>query len=259
MRVACGLLFCEEVGEASYQANAFTTILASEGWKGGFKWANPFFKMTGDIQNFVHKIRSNPEASTTAYEFSNGSTVWEVLKTDADQRRNFDLFMRERQRYDESVWQKRVPAIMNLDKSALKQDDKAALFVDVGGANGSQVADFRNQMPDLPGRCILQDLHGSQHVEALSKGGVEAMNYDFFTPQPVKGARFYYFRNVFHNWSDEGAIKILGNLAPAMTPGYSTLLIHDYVLPIQSAQLRGSVEDSKYRYSYSVFRLVLYR
>lgn len=244
MRVACGLLFCDEVEETAYRANAFTTILASDGWKGGFKWANPFFKMTGEIQEFVKKIRSEPEIGTTAYEFSNGDTVWNVLKTDPDQRRNFDLFMRERQRYDESVWQKRVPAIMNLDKSKLKTGDKAALFVDVGGANGSQVADFKSQLPEFPGRCILQDLHGTQHAETLAGSGVEAYDYDFFTPQPIQGARFYYFRNVFHNWSDDGAIKILRNLAPAMEPGYSTLLIHDYVLPVQNAQLRGSVEDS---------------
>lgn len=37
--------------------------------------------------------------------------------------------------------------------------------------------------------------------------------------------------NIVHNWSDEPARKMLEMLKPAMTPNYSTLLVHDYVVP----------------------------
>jgi O-methyltransferase domain len=36
---------------------------------------------------------------------------------------------------------------------------------------------------------------------------------------------------VIHDWSDEPARKILGNIRDAMKPGYSTLLVHDHVIP----------------------------
>lgn len=36
---------------------------------------------------------------------------------------------------------------------------------------------------------------------------------------------------VLHDWSDAPAREILLQLRAAMTPGYSKLLIHDYVLP----------------------------
>ena len=45
------------------------------------------------------------------------------------------------------------------------------------------------------------------------------------------GARVYYMHGVLHDWSDEPARKILTMLRPAMTPGYSKLLVHDHVLP----------------------------
>ena len=57
------------------------------------------------------------------------------------------------------------------------------------------------------------------------------------------GARYYYFRNVFHNWQDEKSVEILRNVVPAMDPEYSSLLIDDYVLPTQRARLHGAVED----------------
>lgn len=34
-----------------------------------------------------------------------------------------------------------------------------------------------------------------------------------------------------HDWSDDPARKILEMLKPAMTPGYSRLLVHEHVLP----------------------------
>ena len=73
--------------------------------------------------------------------------------------------------------------------------------------------------------------------------GVECMAYDFFTPQPVKGARAYYFRNICHDWSDGHCERFLSNTAEAMEKGYSRLLIDDYVLPDTGAPVRGSSMD----------------
>lgn len=42
----------------------------------------------------------------------------------------------------------------------------------------------------------------------------------------VAGARTYYLHGVLHDWS---ARKILAMQREALTPGYSTLLIHDHI------------------------------
>lgn len=56
------------------------------------------------------------------------------------------------------------------------------------------------------------------------------MPYDFFTEQPVKDADVYFFRWIFHNWSDKYCIKILQGLVPALKKG-ARIVINDNVLP----------------------------
>ena len=63
---------------------------------------------------------------------------------------------------------------------------KEVLLVDVGGGRGDALSSVRKQRSDLKGRIIVQDLpkeiEGREPVD-----GIEAMAYDFFTPQPVRG------------------------------------------------------------------------
>lgn len=49
------------------------------------------------------------------------------------------------------------------------------------------------------------------------------------TPAPT-GARAYFFHAVIHDHTDDRAKTILKQITQAMTPGYSKLLIWDYVL-----------------------------
>lgn len=62
------------------------------------------------------------------------------------------------------------------------------------------------------------------------------MAHDFFTPQPVKGARAYYLHSVLHDWNDDDCVRILEALKPAMNKGYSTVLINELVVPSQQAE-----------------------
>ncbi|PYH89221.1 S-adenosyl-L-methionine-dependent methyltransferase [Aspergillus ellipticus CBS 707.79] len=110
-----------------------------------------------------------------------------------------------------------------------------ALFVDIGGGFGHQCIAFKQRYPQLEGRVIVQDL-ALTTANAVEYPGVEAMAYDFFTPQPVKadwlkiGAKFYYLRNIFHDWPDDKCREILKNIVDAMAPD-SYILIDDMVLP----------------------------
>ena len=108
--------------------------------------------------------------------------------------------------------------------------DGTPIVVDVGGNIGHDLERFREAHPEIANRLYLQD---RAEVVKLSKCPypVNKTAYDFFTPQQVKGARVYYMHGVLHDWSDEPARKILAMQKDALTPGYSTLLIHDHIAP----------------------------
>ncbi|OTB01849.1 hypothetical protein M426DRAFT_265362 [Hypoxylon sp. CI-4A] len=124
--------------------------------------------------------------------------------------------------------------------------DSTPLFVDIGGALGHQCIAFKKKYPDIPGRIILQDQQGViQRVrENPLPGfeGIETQVYDFFTPQPLKGARAYYISHVLHDWPDHTCVEILKNLKAGMTEE-SKLLIDEMVLPERGAQWRSVQYD----------------
>lgn len=82
-----------------------------------------------------------------------------------------------------------------LVEEKFQQTDKdTPLLVDVGGGLGFDVAEFHNRFPNLQGQLILQDLPAAiGNIKDLSSD-IKVMKYDFFTPQPIKGARAYYLR-----------------------------------------------------------------
>ncbi|MCJ1311796.1 hypothetical protein MMC25_005469 [Agyrium rufum] len=108
-------------------------------------------------------------------------------------------------------------------------DVERALLVDIGGGVGHQCAEFKAKYPDLHGRIILQDLQYSIE-NALPTPGVEKTVHDFFQPQPVQGAKFYYMRGVLHDFPDEQCRAILQHIVAAMGE-QSLILIDDMVLP----------------------------
>ncbi|KAL2816081.1 S-adenosyl-L-methionine-dependent methyltransferase [Aspergillus granulosus] len=112
-------------------------------------------------------------------------------------------------------------------------DEEAVLIVDIGGGEGHYLRAFNRRFPDTPGRRILQDLPHVIDTVTDIPDKTELMAYDFFTAQPVKGARAYYLHWILHDWSDPQARKILSNIAAAMEPGYSTLIINETIIPDQ--------------------------
>ena len=85
------------------------------------------------------------------------------------------------------MWTDTYPANVRLCSSCEKSDD-AVLLVDIGGGSGHVVLDFVKEPSNRVGRLILQDLPAALgDTDTLKHHGIEAMPYDFFTPQPVKG------------------------------------------------------------------------
>lgn len=117
------------------------------------------------------------------------------------------------------------------------KDPKAVLMVDVGGSIGHDLIGFHNQYPDVPGRLILQDL--TAQIEKIDRTtfpkSIEAQGYDFFTPEPVQGAKAYYLHMVLHDWPDIECEKILKSIIPAMKKGHSKILLNELIIPDRDA------------------------
>lgn len=129
-----------------------------------------------------------------------------------------------------------MPNIMeNVFGSVDKLSPDEVLMVDVGGSSGHDLVSFREHHANIPGRLVLQDLASA--IEAASANaelkakGIEAYQHDFFTPEPIIGARVYYLKMVLHDWPDEQCVQILANLKPALKKGYSRILLNEIIIP----------------------------
>lgn len=108
-------------------------------------------------------------------------------------------------------------------------DGSRPVYVNIGGGIGHQCAQFKAKHPNVPGQVILQDLPHSI-AKALPTPGVDNVAHNFFEPQPVRGAKFYFARGVLHNHPDHKVRVLLENIKSAMAPD-SVLLLDEMVLP----------------------------
>ncbi|CAL5867997.1 uncharacterized protein PFLUO_LOCUS2220 [Penicillium psychrofluorescens] len=117
------------------------------------------------------------------------------------------------------------------------ENESDVLLVDMGGSLGHDVSEFCRKWPDAKGRLVLQDLPevASQARQQSLHKSIDVMDHDFFTEQPVKGARAYYMHSILHDWADENGLRILKNIVPAMKRGYSKVLINENVIPDTNA------------------------
>jgi SAM-dependent methyltransferase len=107
------------------------------------------------------------------------------------------------------------------------------VFVDVGGSTGHVSIQIARQNPMW--KFIVQD---SPETVALARKQVPAdvqdqvsfEVHDFWTEQPVKNADVYFFKTIFHDWSDTYSAKILRALIPALKDG-ARIVIADVCIP----------------------------
>lgn len=216
----------------------------------------------------IQQFADEPDA-VTLFKYAHGTDViFGLLEKNAEQKQAFDEYMAARRVDDMPQWFDIYPAAEKVMDA--RKEPEATLMVDVGGGPGQEIARFKEKYPELPGKFILQDLPLTLNRVEKLPNGVEAMEYDFFTPQPVKGidadcpfpilshqnvelgnftkklyigSRIYFLRDILHNWSDAKSAQILSRIVEAMDPEYSTLLIDDYVLPDTGSELRAAEMD----------------
>ncbi|KAM0188250.1 hypothetical protein ACHAPA_007669 [Fusarium lateritium] len=114
-------------------------------------------------------------------------------------------------------------------------------LVDVGGGRGHDISAFASGQ-ESPGKLILQDL-----PEVISSvqdnSSFEAQSHNFYTPQPVQGARVYFLHSVLHDWGAEDCVRILKNLVPALKQGYSKVLLNEIVLSEENPSVPATSMD----------------
>jgi hypothetical protein len=101
--------------------------------------------------------------------------------------------------------------------------------VDVGGSHGVIAFRLAEKYPEM--KITVQDRpEVVASAPKSEKGQVEFQAHDFFTEQPVNGADVYFFRWIFHDWSDKYCIAILRALIPALKKG-SRVVMMEHIVP----------------------------
>lgn len=173
-------------------------------------------------------LRDGPEQSgqTTAFQVGQRTTqsYYDWLESHPEQHGALYGFMAA----TNTVADKWIDSVRFDEEFAQGAKKGEPVFVDVGGGDGLQSIAVQ-KVHKLGGRIILQDR--ALVVEKATKAkeaGIEGMVHDFFTENPVKGARVYFMQFVLLNWDNENVVRILAAQAPAMGPK-SVLIINDYL------------------------------
>lgn len=218
-----------ETGPGLFATNTVTETLASELGVAGIRHylynANPAYRaLPAHLKKTGYR---NPEDDLHAAfqdAFGIDEHVYAWFASHPDNLKYFNDFMALRRNSDLS-WLSVYP----VREATAGWDADKAVYINIGGSIGHQCAEFKAAYPDVPGRVILQELPHSI-AQALQTPGVENMMHNFWDPQPVKGAKFYYMRSVLHNHPDHKVLKLLELTKAAMTRD-SILLIDEMILP----------------------------
>jgi hypothetical protein len=156
------------------------------------------------------------QTGTTAMTFSHGCTLFEYLDEHPGDAADFD----------------RIMTLVNAGEPQAVADayDFAGVerLVDVGGGNGTLLAEVLRRQPALRG--VLFDLPGTvdRAADGLSER-CEIAGGDFFRAVPP-GADAYLLSHIVHDWAEPQAVTILGRIREAIAPG-GRLLIVEMVVP----------------------------
>ncbi|KAF7194993.1 Hps1-dma1 cluster O-methyltransferase [Pseudocercospora fuligena] len=117
---------------------------------------------------------------------------------------------------------------------------EGGVVVDVGGNVGHIGTAIAEAAPEL--RVVVQDLAeavrlGEKQLPDHLKGRVSFMEHDFFKPNPIQGASVYFFSRIIHDWNDEKSVVILKNVATAMDPKLSKIILCEKIMPAEPGKI----------------------
>lgn len=119
-------------------------------------------------------------------------------------------------------------------------------IVDVGGAGGDFSKQILQRFEGVASATSvdLPEVTATAETPADLEGRLHFLPYNFLTDTMPYEADAYVFRHIFHDWSDQYAVKIFKNLVPALKAG-TRIWISEVVLPSLSAE--NHIGDQKQR------------
>ncbi|KAL8902670.1 MAG: hypothetical protein Q9207_004472 [Kuettlingeria erythrocarpa] len=245
LRFLAAIPAVKEVGPGRFTANSLTRALTHPGLAAGvihnMLTVNPAWAA---LPSFLDKTRYRNPSDVANCPFQAGhntsESLFEWFPKHPTAHNAFMLWMTG-QREGRDRWLDFFPFTDRV-ADGFRDEPEAVMPVDIGGGIGHEIQAIKQYYPSLPGRFILQDTPETLK-QALAVESMETMEYNFFTRQMVTGARTYYLRNILHDWPTVESISILKNVAAAMTPGYSKLLLNEFVIPDQGADIVGAQVD----------------
>ncbi|OTA56458.1 S-adenosyl-L-methionine-dependent methyltransferase [Hypoxylon sp. EC38] len=246
LRPLAAIGFVEEVGERTWRATPITRAMATEEIASGHRMIGEMIVGAGNkapkyLQEVGYRCPTDPNDGFMQYAFQTKLTTFQLFGTMPQILKDFNLFMGNTMGARE-YWVDWFPVEEEIIKGATITEN-SPLLVDVGAGKGHDLLAFRRRYPHQDGRIILQDLAPViDSIESIDPA-IELMKYDFFTEQPIEGARSYFFHHILHDWSDRKCLEILKHVKKAMRPGYSKLLIHEMIIPEQGASTFHAMLD----------------
>ncbi|MCJ1255477.1 hypothetical protein MMC24_003293 [Lignoscripta atroalba] len=240
MRVLAAMGFVAEVDEQSYASTPITRAMAVPPLQAGHKhfWdqgVRCMAKLPEFLRKNGYKCPSDPRKGSFQYAFQTDLEAFEYWAQSPDTLDNFNTFMMGN-RAARPSWVDWFPVQKQL-LDGLERGKDDVLLIDIAGGRGHDLQAFKTNYPQASGRLILQDTPSViDDIKSLDES-IERIKYDFFTPQPVKGARAYFFHFIFHDWADDPSREILRNTASAMKKGYSQILLNELILPDKGCPL----------------------
>ena len=135
----------------------------------------------------THEVEDMINPTKIPFSWANGSegkTFYESLLDYPDRLALFNRAM--------TTQEASLPVLGMFDFASLDQGhehDDRPMLVDVGGGRGQSLLQIKQASPHVQRRLVLQDRQ--RVLDAIPDDalpGIEKMEYDFFTPQPVKSA-----------------------------------------------------------------------
>jgi len=218
-----------ETGPHTFTANAQTKTLAQPGYRGAIY---NYFDNRGPIMQALPDFLAE-----TNYQDINDSTRTPFNKAFSTDLPLFAWLQTQPKRLDYAQQLMSVKDIGAVPWFSVFHFEEELgsfagpdVFVDIGGGFGQQCKRLIDAFPQVKGRVVLQDLSQTLVQLPSQLEGVKTMTHDFFEPQPVKGAKFYYFRNIMHDWPDVKCVAILKQIVQALGSD-SQVLIDEMALP----------------------------
>ncbi|KAL4781028.1 S-adenosyl-L-methionine-dependent methyltransferase [Aspergillus varians] len=243
MRVAVAWEIVTEIAPEHYAPTATSRIFAVPAFAAGLRNCHFSSQVIESLPQYLEETQyRNPTDETKSlfqYHFKTDLELFEWRSGNKAAMDDFNLFMTI-QRTRGQHWQETFNVGSRI-LDGVEIDTSLPLLVDIAGGFGQDLCLLKTKLAPgynvTKGQLVLEDQDTViNNIPAdMYDADFKYVAHNFFTLQPVKGARIYSLKGVLHDWPDHKAVEILRHTAKALTPGYSKVWILDGIIPDMGA------------------------